>query len=113
YQTKLSGINDTTLHDHVWYRREFRVSEKWKNQSIMLHFGAVDYRAWVYVNGQYVGFHEGGNTSFSFDITEYLTWNDEYVVVRVEDPSTDETIPRGKQFWIEKSDSIWYTRTTG
>lgn len=113
YQTKLSGINDPTFHDHVWYRRDFTVSENWKNKRVILHFGAVDYRAWIYVNGQYVGFHEGGNTSFSFDVTDYLTWNDENLVVRVEDPSTDETIPRGKQFWIEKSDSIWYTRTTG
>ncbi|WP_197028393.1 glycoside hydrolase family 2 protein [Bacillus sp. EB01] len=113
YQTKLSGINDSRFHDQVWYRREFTVPKSWDHQRVMLHFGAVDYRAWVYVNGQYAGFHEGGHVGFSFDITDYLTWGNENVVVRVEDPSTDETIPRGKQFWIEKSDSIWYTRTTG
>ncbi|MCM3117331.1 glycoside hydrolase family 2 [Neobacillus sp. MER 74] len=113
YQTQLSGINDPSFHDFVWYSREFTVSKDWNNQRIILHFGAVDYRAWIYVNGEYVGFHEGGNVSFSFDITDHLTWGNEKVVVRVEDPSTDETIPRGKQFWIEQSDSIWYTRTTG
>jgi len=113
YQTELSGINDPSFHDFVWYSREFTVSKDWNNQRIILHFGAVDYRAWIYVNGEYVGFHEGGNVSFSFDITDHLTWGNEKVVVRVEDPSTDETIPRGKQFWIEQSDSIWYTRTTG
>ncbi|ALC89445.1 glycoside hydrolase family 2 [Bacillus sp. FJAT-18017] len=113
YQTQLSGINDSGFHDQVWYRREFTVPKSWDHQRVMLHFGAVDYRAWVYVNGQYAGFHEGGHVGFSFDITEHLTWGNENVVVRVEDPSTDETIPRGKQFWIEKSDSIWYTRTTG
>jgi len=67
----------------------------------------------VYVNGQYVGMHEGGHTPFHFDITDGLTWDEEQVAVRVEDPSTDETIPRGKQFWLEKPDAIWYTPTTG
>ncbi|MEH7491815.1 glycoside hydrolase family 2 protein [Neobacillus niacini] len=113
YQTKLSGINDTSFHDHVWYRREFSVPQEWNDQRVVLHFGAVDYRAWIYVNGQYAGFHEGGHVSFSLDITDHLTWGTETVVVRVEDPSTDETIPRGKQFWVEKSAAIWYTRTTG
>ncbi|OLS35888.1 glycoside hydrolase family 2 [Bacillus sp. MRMR6] len=113
YQTKLSGIHDPTFHDHVWYRREFTVPAGWNQQNVVLHFGAVDYRAWIYVNGQFAGFHEGGHVSFSLDITDYLTWGKESLVVRVEDPSTDETIPRGKQFWVEKSDSIWYTRTTG
>lgn len=113
YQSKLSGIHETSFHDHIWYRHEFTVPSDWTGQSVVLHFGAVDYRAWVYVNGQYVGFHEGGHVAFSFDITNQLNWGNETVVVRVEDPSTDETIPRGKQFWMEKSDGIWYTRTTG
>jgi beta-galactosidase/beta-glucuronidase len=113
YQTALSGIHDTTFHDIVWYHRTFEVPKEWKNKQIILHFGAVDYRAWVYINGQFVGFHEGGHVPFSFDVTNYLNWTIEKIVVRVEDPSTDETIPRGKQFWVEKSDSIWYTRTTG
>ncbi|MFT4414382.1 glycoside hydrolase family 2 protein [Fredinandcohnia humi] len=113
YQSKLSGINDPSFHDYVWYRREFSVPKEWLDQRIILHFGAVDYRAWIYVNGQLAGFHEGGHISFSLDVTDHLTGGTETLVVRVEDPSTDETIPRGKQFWIEKSDAIWYTRTTG
>ncbi|WEG12837.1 glycoside hydrolase family 2 TIM barrel-domain containing protein [Pullulanibacillus sp. KACC 23026] len=113
YQTKISGIHDPSFHDHVWYKKTFSLNKDWSNQRIILHFGAVDYRAWVYVNGKYVGFHEGGHTAFSFDITEYLTWGEETVALHVEDPSTDETIPRGKQFWQEESDAIWYTRTTG
>lgn len=113
YQSPLSGIHDTSFHDWVWYKRNFRVKEDWKGKRIWLHFGAVDYRAWVYVNGKYVGMHEGGHTPFGFDITGELTWQDEQITVRVEDPSTDETIPRGKQFWEEKSAGIWYTRTTG
>jgi beta-galactosidase/beta-glucuronidase len=113
YQTPLSGIHDPAFHDFVWYKRNFQVDEAWMGKRVWLHFGAVDYRAWVYVNGQYVGMHEGGHTPFQFDITDMLNWTDEQVVVRVEDPSTDETIPRGKQFWLEKPDAIWYTRTTG
>lgn len=61
----------------------------------------------------YVGMHEGGHVPFHFDITEALNGAQEEVTVRVEDPSTDETIPRGKQFWLEQSHAIWYTRTTG
>ncbi|UPM55060.1 glycoside hydrolase family 2 protein [Gottfriedia acidiceleris] len=113
YQSKLSGINDSTFHDVVWYKREFEIPENWNGKNVILHFGAVDYRAWVYVNEQFVGFHEGGNTAFEFDITNSLTIGKQTVVVKVEDPSTDETIPRGKQYWLEQSDSIWYTRTTG
>lgn len=113
YQTKLSGIHDPSFHDWVWYKRNFTVDQAWKGKRVLLHFGAVDYRAWVYVNGVYVGTHEGGNVPFHLDITEELNWAEEQVVLRVEDPSTDETIPRGKQYWIEKSDAIWYTRTTG
>ena len=113
YQTKLSGIHDPSFHDHVWYRREFEVSDDMKNKQIVLHFGAVDYQAMVYVNENLVGIHEGGHTPFSFDITHYLTGAKETVVLRVYDPSTDETIPRGKQFWEEESTAIWYTRTTG
>ena len=113
FQTKLSGIHDTTFHDFVWYKRTFSIPEDMLGKRIMLHFGAVDYRAGVYVNEQLVGVHEGGHTPFSFDVTPCLTGGVETVVVRVEDPSTDETIPRGKQYWKETSGGIWYTRTTG
>lgn len=113
YQTLLSGIHDPSFHDWVWYKRSFTVNKAWKGERVLLHFGAVDYRAWVYVSNKYVGMHEGGHTPFQFDITDELTWEEEHIVVRVEDPSSDETIPRGKQYWIEKPDSIWYTRTTG
>jgi beta-galactosidase/beta-glucuronidase len=113
YQTKLSGIQDTTFHDWVWYRREIQIPDSMSGKQIILHFGAVDYRAMVYINGSLVGTHEGGHTSFSFDITNYLQDGKQSLVVRVEDPSTDETIPRGKQYWIEESNAIWYTRTTG
>ena len=72
YQTKLSGIDDPTFHDHVWYKRTFHVPQEMDGKRIILHFGAVDYRARVYINAQLVGTHEGGHTSFAFDITDHL-----------------------------------------
>ncbi|MDQ0415085.1 glycoside hydrolase family 2 protein [Mesobacillus stamsii] len=113
FQSELSGINDQNFHDIIWYKRKFETSGTWKGKQIFLHFGAVDYRTWVYVNEELVGYHEGGHTSFSFDITDYLTGGTETISVKVEDPSEDETIPRGKQYWKEKPDSIWYSRTSG
>ncbi|AXI10510.1 glycoside hydrolase family 2 [Oceanobacillus sp. 143] len=112
YQSKNSGIDDQSFHDVVWYHREFSVPKDWE-ENVILHFGAVDYRAWVYVNGELVTFHEGGNTPFHADITHVLNETENRLVVRVEDPSEDTTIPRGKQYWHEKSESIFYTRTTG
>ena len=115
YQSKLSGINDTKFHDIVWYKRKITIPERWDNKRIILHFGAVDYRAKVFVNGFFAGENEGGNVPFSFDITDLLVGDGKTadITVRAEDPSEDTTIPRGKQFWKEKSESIWYTRSTG
>ncbi|PPA69617.1 glycoside hydrolase family 2 protein [Jeotgalibacillus proteolyticus] len=113
YQTELSGIHDSSFHDVVWYQRDFEVPQEWTGKRIMLHFGAVDYYAKVFVNGQLVGENEGGHTPFSFDITHALKFGKASVTVRAEDPSRDETIPRGKQFWKEEIESIWYTNTTG
>ena len=115
FQTKLSGINDPSFHDYVWYRRELDVPSSFRaaNKRVMLNFGAVDYESIVWINGEQVGQHRGGNTPFAFDITDLLKDGGNSVVVRAFDPSTDRTIPRGKQFWEPKSAAIWYTRTTG
>ncbi|MCP8617550.1 glycoside hydrolase family 2 protein [Salirhabdus salicampi] len=113
YQAKKSGIGDPTFHDVVWYKRELNIPQEWNGKDIILHFGAVDYRAWVYVNGELITFHEGGNVPFSANITHVLKDAGNELVVRVEDPSEDVTIPRGKQYWHEQSESIFYTRTTG
>lgn len=79
------------------YENEFTVPKEWKGEEIRINFGAVDYRCCVYINNQCVGTHIGGQTPFSFQITRYLNWNRETIRVEVEDPLTDETIPRGKQ----------------
>ncbi|MDF2921182.1 MAG: glycoside hydrolase family 2 [Paenibacillaceae bacterium] len=113
YQSKLSGIGETGFHDLVWYKRSFTIPEAWKGQRVILHFGAVDYQAAVWVNGRHVADHEGGHTPFQADITPALLDGENTVVVRVEDFSRDVTLPRGKQYWKEDSASIFYTRTTG
>jgi beta-galactosidase/beta-glucuronidase len=116
FESDLSGIGDHSFHDIVWYEREFDVPQHWENKRIILHFGAVDYRAQMWINGQFVLTHEGGNTPFNADITAYLNGPDgapNRVTVRVEDNAEDMAQPRGKQFWEENSRWIFYTRTTG
>lgn len=113
FQSELSGIDIKEFHDTVWYQRKFSISNEWKNKKIILHFGAVDYLAKVYLNGTYLGEHRGGHTPFSFDITPHIKGGEERLTVYVNDPSTDERIPRGKQYWHEEARAIWYPRTTG
>ncbi|MBW4082804.1 glycoside hydrolase family 2 protein [Paenibacillus sp. S150] len=114
FQSALSGIGDPGFHDTVWYRRKLDVPPELRGQRIILHFGAVDYEASVWVNGTLVATHEGGHTPFSADITEVLQERDgNILVVKAVDHSTDVTLPRGKQYWKSDSASIFYTRTTG
>lgn len=113
-ESSASGIGDTGFHPVVWYRRTFSIPAQYRQQRIILHCGAVDYRAHVWVNGQLVATHEGGHTPFSADITSALSSSEEQVVViRAEDLPLDLAQPRGKQDWQEQPHSIWYNRTTG
>jgi len=109
-QSSLSGIGDPSPGDVVWYRRRFDAPG---SDRLLLHFGAVDYRATVWVNGEEVARHEGGHTPFSADITRVAGRRGNVVVVRAEDPLADKTIPRGKQHWTATPESIFYTATTG
>ena len=109
-QSQLSGVGVAVPGDVVWYRRRFAAPEAAR---LLLHFGAVDYRATVWVNGEEVARHEGGHTPFSADITAVVRDGDNVVVVRAEDPLADRTIPRGKQYWLPEPESIFYTATTG
>jgi len=112
-ETTRSGIGDTGFHPWAWYRRTVDLPAHWAGRRVLLRFGAVDYRAMVWVNGSVAGEHEGGHTPFAFDITRHLGEGPVTIVVRAEDPPADRSIPRGKQFWEERSRSIFYTRTTG
>ncbi|QDP94699.1 glycoside hydrolase family 2 [Microlunatus elymi] len=112
-----SGIGDTGFHPVVWYARNFGEHELSAageaGGRTLLHFGAVDYFAEVWLNGQYLGDHEGGNTPFSFDVTDALVDGDQLLVVRAYDDPHDLTQPRGKQDWHRDPHAIWYHRTTG
>ena len=113
FESANSGIGDTTFHPWVWYRRAITIPAAWKGRRVLLHFGAVDYRAIVWVNGRLAGEHQGGNTPFQLDITPLLNAGANALTVRAEDPPTDRYIPRGKQYWEPKSRGIFYTRTSG
>lgn len=113
YQSKRSGIHITDFHDIVWYKREIESKELTPGKRYLLHFQAVDYQAELWVNGSYVGIHRGGHVSFTFEITPYLKEGNNVITLRVEDDSENLELPRGKQFWKETSENIFYTRTTG
>lgn len=114
-ESQASGIGDASPHPIVWYRRSFQVPPEHHNDRLLLHFGAVDYRAQVWVNGQLVMQHEGGHTPFSADIAKAIRPDEaeQIIVVRAEDQPADLTQPRGKQFWEPTPRRIWYHRTTG
>ncbi len=115
FESELSGIKDTSIHNRCFYRRTFTIPAEWKDKNILLHFGAVDYRCKVYIDEALCGEHEGGSAAFTFNITHQLDKSlvEHSIAVLAEDPATDETIPRGKQFWEPQSAGIWYTRTSG
>ena len=98
-ESTLSGVKTTVGSDkYLWYRKSFNASLRGKNERLLLHFGAVDWEAVVFVNGSKVGEHRGGYDPFSFDITDALKEGDEQdLIVRVWDPTNDGLQPRGKQ----------------
>jgi len=112
FQSKLSGIEDTSFHDVIWYRREFTISPQSLKKKVLLHFGAVDYSCRVYLNKEHVGSHEGGYIGFSLDITDYVEEKN-VLVLQVEDPSQSLEIPRGKQYWRKDLERIFYPRVSG
>ncbi len=112
-ESELSGIGNTDFMPCVWYRRNFTVPGDWAGQRVLLHFGAVDYEATVWVNGAKVGSHRGGYTPFSFDITEQLRAGENVVCVRAVDDTRSPLQPSGKQSQQYASYACLYTRTTG
>lgn len=113
-ESAASGIGDPGFHPIVWYARAITLTAAQRAGRVLLHFGAVDYRARVWVNGRLAVEHEGGHTPFSADVTDLLEAGPtQTIVVRAEDDPADLGQPRGKQYWEEKPDWIWYHRTTG
>ena len=112
YQSEASGINDKEIHEVVWYARSFDFQNEWRGQDLLLHFGAVDYAATVWVNGVLVGGNRGGHVPFKFDIAPYLVEGENRIAVRVEDRQ-DPCQPRGKQSVSGEPRGIDYYCTTG
>ena len=108
-ESALSGI--MRHHDRMWYRRTFTVPIEWAGERVLLNFGAVDWEATVYVNGQLVGSHRGGYDAFSLDITNQLNSNLNELIVQVFDPTNAANPPMGKQRL--NGTGIWYTPASG
>ena len=112
-ESRLSGIGYTDFISGVAYRRNFELSQEELSGRVLLHFGAVDYEASVYVNGTLVGSHKGGYTSFCFDITKHVAPGPNTLFVAVKDDVRSGLQPKGKQAHLYASSGCDYTRTTG
>ncbi|HIU54477.1 MAG TPA: beta-galactosidase [Candidatus Gallibacteroides avistercoris] len=111
-ESSLSGVQKRVGDkNELWYNRTFTVPSKWKDKKILLHFGAVDWKADVWVNDIKVGQHTGGYTPFSFDITPALVKGENKLVVKVWDSTDKSYQPRGKQ--VNNPEGIFYTPVTG
>lgn len=112
-ESKLSGIGFTDFIPACWYRRTFDLSDDELSGRVLLHFGAVDSTAHVYINGEMVGVHRGGYTSFTLDITEHVVSGENIVCVYAEDDVRSGSQTTGKQSTDFSSHGCFYTRTTG
>jgi len=112
-ESAAGGLRRPEPHRVVWYGRTLEVAVEARPARLMLHFGAVDYRASVWVNGRLAVEHEGGHTPFAADIAPLLVAAArQMIVVRAEDDAADLLQPRGKQGWRAEPESVWYHRTT-
>ena len=113
-ESELSGIGHTDFIEQMYYHRKITVPAKWKGKRILLHFGAVDYECRGYLNGEPVGMHAGGSSSFFFDITDKaMPGRAQDFVLFVRDLTRSGVQPLGKQSVGYKSAGCYYTRTTG
>ena len=113
-ESSLSGVQKSVNEkQELWYKRTFTIPAAWKGKPVLLNFGAVDWRADVFVNDIFIGSHQGGYTPFTFNITPFLNSGGsvQKLVVRVWDPTDHGFQPRGKQ--VLDPNSIWYTAVTG
>ncbi|HZU36548.1 MAG TPA: beta-galactosidase, partial [Gemmataceae bacterium] len=109
-ESALSGVMKP--YQRVWYRRLFDLKKDWAGQHVLLHFGAVNWEANVWLNGKKLGTHRGGYDGFSFDITDVLKKDGlQELVLSVWNPIDEGQQPRGKQ--VRKPHGIMYTASTG
>jgi beta-galactosidase/beta-glucuronidase len=113
-ESEASRIGDRGFHPVCWYRRAIDIAPAERGGRVLLHFGAVDYHAKVWANGQLVADHHGGHTPFCADLTQVAGAGQRIeLVVRADDDPSNLAQPRGKQDWLEAPHQIWYPRTTG
>lgn len=109
-ESKLSGIGHTDFIYHCYYKKQLSIEEL--RSEVVIHFGAVDYRSSLFVNGEYVGSHVGGYTPFEFNITKYLKVGENELLLEAFD-NEQRHCPTGKQSHKKESFGCFYTRTTG
>lgn len=116
-ESAMSGLGQTDFMNVVWYHREFELPADWRyvqqGSRVLLHFGAVDWACRIWVNGDEMGQHNGGSSSFALDITDALNDGANQLVVRAEDDIRSGLQPAGKQSLRYQSFAASYTRTTG
>jgi hypothetical protein len=112
-ETPASGVGDRRFRQACWYRRALDLPALDEGERLVLHFGAVDYAADVWLDGYPLGRHEGGYTAFEVDLTAFAGSGPHELVVRAQDDPADLAKPRGKQDWELEAHAIWYPRTTG
>ena len=112
-ESKLSGIQHTDFINAVCYKRTVELTESDLAGKMFLHFGAVDYKTTVYINGVVAGKHKGGYSSFKIDITKYAKIGENFIFVYAEDDVRSQKQPKGKQAHKYYSSGCDYTRTTG
>jgi beta-galactosidase/beta-glucuronidase len=114
-ESALSGVMQKVGREsRIWYRHSFKVPDSYHGKRLLLHFGAVDWDATVWVNGSEAGKHQGGYDAFTLDITaavEAAADKPCEIMMSVYDPTNGGTQPRGKQ--TDKPGGIWYTPVTG
>ena len=97
-ESPLSGLGYKDFMPAVWYQRSLKIPDKWRDNNVILNFGAVDYECRVFIDGKLVGNHSGGTVSFSFDITDYIQYSQSHnLVVCARDDTRSRLQPSGKQ----------------
>ena len=113
-ESVLSGIGDTDFCSCVWYRKRITLPEGWQGgKRVLLHVGACDYKADVWVNGKWIDYHIGGYVAFTVDITKALVEGENTITIRAIDDLRTGNQPAGKQSPQYGSFGCFYTRTTG
>lgn len=113
-ESKLSGVEHTDFINCMWYQRKISIPEEWRNKKILLNFGAIDYWSEIYIDGKSIQEHFGGSSSFSVDLTRFVTPGRTHnLVVQVKDDLRSGKQTGGKQSTDFYSNGCLYTRVTG